>query len=135
MAGFLPSPVPSFQTGFRLMPGGEAQRLVDLVSSAQAGLTALAGGAQAGSPVLNSALCEVTTVASANDSVQLPPAKAGYSLDVRNATATSMQVFGNQALTDTINGTAGATGIAVAANKSVRFWCPVDGKWYSNLSA
>lgn len=135
MAGYLNTPLPVFLHGFRLPPGGELIKLADLVCSNIAGITALAGGAQIGSPVLVAALCEVTTVTSANDSVQLPPAKAGLSLDVRNATATSMQVFGNQTLTDTVNGTAGATGIAVAANKSIRFWCPVDGKWYSNLSA
>ena len=36
---------------------------------------------------------------------------------------------------NTINGTAGSTGVAHAAGKSGLYYCPKPGVWYRNLSA
>ena len=51
---------------------------------------------------------------------------------IQNATATSMQVFGSG--TDTINGVATATGVAVAANKFGIFFCTGAGTWVAMLA-
>ncbi len=125
----------------RLQPG---QRLADddAINFALAnpqwetnyGITALAGGAlSASTPVLTLGANTVTTVASSADSVVLPSAVAGSVVFVANAGASAMQVFGKGS--DTINGTAGATGISVANNKRILFVAVTNGKWFSLLSA
>jgi hypothetical protein len=99
-----------------------------------AGLTAFAGGGQTGALQLTGDMAEVTTVATAADSVKLPPALAGRTYYLVNAAASnSMQVFGNG--TDTINGVATATGVAQAAGKSATYFCCAAGNWYRVLSA
>jgi hypothetical protein len=98
------------------------------------GITALAGGGlSANTPVLNRGINSVTTAANVGDSVVLRSALEGAVVLFRNATANAVQVFGNGS--DTINGTAGATGISVAANKSILFFSPVNGVWFSLLTA
>jgi hypothetical protein len=98
------------------------------------GITALAGGSRTGAPVLVLGSNEVTTVASGADSVVLPVAVPGSVVFVVNATAsTSMQVFANGS--DTINGTAGATGVAQAGSKSALYVAADLGQWYRILSA
>jgi hypothetical protein len=53
---------------------------------------------------------------------------------LRNAdSADAVQVFANGS--DTINGTAGATGISVAAAKSVLFVAATNNVWFSLLTA
>lgn len=110
-------------------------------------LTALAGGAQAGT-ALNSGYNVVTTVASGNDSVQLPscnisgPVAAGglgntdgMMIWVTNAAAAnSMNVFPQTG--QSINALSANAAYAVAAGKTVAFICsPAGGIWYSNLGA
>ena len=97
-------------------------------------ITAHAGGGQAAATVLGAALNRVTTIASAADSVALPAAVGGQSITVVNASSNSMQLFGAVGTSDTINGTAGATGIAVAAGKTLELvsW---PGIWHGLLSA
>lgn len=132
----LPSaPVPGFGPGPRLPNGSDLQKLANLVGSVQSGITAKAGGGASGATEINAALAEVTTVATANDSVLLPLAYPGLQILLQNAdSADSMQVFASG--TDTINGIDGqATGVAHAAGKSAIYWCPVAGKWYRLLSA
>ena len=97
------------------------------------GITALAGGGRTGAPVLVLGSNEVTTVASGADSVVLPVAVPGSVVFVVNATATSMQVFANGS--DTINGTAGATGVAQAGNKYALYVAADLGQWYRILTA
>lgn len=99
------------------------------------GITALAGGARNSStPVLVLGANTVTTVATAADSVVLPSAVAGSVVWLRNADAAdAVQVFANG--TDTINGTAGATGISVANSKTVLFVAATNGVWFSLLTA
>lgn len=98
------------------------------------GITALAGGAlNSSTPVLSLGSNQVSTVASGADSVVLPKAVAGSVVFVANAGASAMQVFGNGS--DTINGTAGATGISVSNNKRVLFVAVTNGVWFSLLTA
>jgi hypothetical protein len=99
-----------------------------------AGLTAFAGGGQTSALQLSGDMAEVTTVATAADSVRLPPALPGRTFCLVNAAASnSMQVFGYG--TDTINGVATATGVAQAAGKSATYFCCAAGNWYRVLSA
>ncbi len=101
--------------------------------SAVNGLTALAGGAQAGT-ALTAMINRVTTVATAADSVQLPVSVAGMSIVAINAAAANaMNVF--PATGEVINALAANTAISVAANKSITFYCAVAGTWNSQLSA
>src|SRR5438477_9174688 len=112
-------------------------------------ITAFAGGGQSGAYQLSAQMSRVTTVASGNDSVQLPkaiiagvgdsrPGALGFVAFVRNDGANSMQVFGQTP--DTINGVATGTGVAVGAGKSAIFWLHSItsagvGNWLMVLSA
>ena len=125
-----------FQSGFRLEEGNALnEALATPQWQTNYGITALAGGARNSStPKLVLGANTVTTVATAADSVVLPSAVAGSVVWLRNAdSADAVQVFGNGS--DTINGTAGATGISVAAGKSVLFVAATNNVWFSLLSA
>lgn len=112
-------------------------------------VTARAGGGAANAtPIgvpnaqgLEAQLVEIQTVATADDSVQLPQAVKGKVLDVFNSSAASANAFTNPntnratSSTDTINGSSTATAYAIAAGVSVRFFCPRDGIWAANKSA
>ena len=99
------------------------------------GITALAGGGRSSStPVLVLGSNVVTTVATAADSVVLPSAVAGSVVYLLNAdSADAVQVFANAS--DTINGTAGATGVSFAAAKRVLFIAVDNGVWIANVLA
>ena len=97
------------------------------------GITALAGGGRSSStPVLVLGSNVVTTVATVADSVVLPSAVAGNIVYLLNAdSADAVQVFANAS--DTINGTAGATGVSYAAAKRVLFIAVDNGVWIANV--
>jgi len=112
-------------------------------------VTAFAGGGQASAtPIgvpnsqgVEAELVELRTVASAGDSAQLPQAIAGKKMMVFNSSANSANIYANPnvnkatATTDTINGSSNVTAYALAAGKSVEFFCPRDGVWAAQLSA
>jgi hypothetical protein len=98
-----------------------------------ASLTAHAGGGQAAATPLVSALNLIAVCATAGDSVILPPAMGGQTMWVSNGTAAASQVFATG--TDTINGVAGSTGISLAAGKSTVLMSPIQGAWFSVVSA
>lgn len=111
----------------------QALKLHFLDLSATDGLTALAGGAQAGT-ALSYAVNRFTVVATAGDSAQLPSAKAGRVRVVINAdSADSMNVFPQTG--EFINALSVDTAFAVAANKTAVFFCAVDGTWNSLLTS
>src|ERR1044071_8736408 len=83
-----------------------------ILDSVSDNLTAHAGGTQAAALALTSIMNILATVATAGDSVKLPPAVIGLVIGVLNNGANSAQVFG--AGTDNINGVATATGVAQA---------------------
>lgn len=58
------------------------------------GLVAKAGGGQVGATPLPAFINEITIVATANDSVMLPPGFAGARITVINDAANAVQVFG-----------------------------------------
>lgn len=99
-------------------------------------ITALAGGAQAGTQLKqNCAYHDVTTVASAGDSVALPDAVVGEVHFVKNSAALSMQVFAPTP--GTIDSVATGTGVAQLAGDGVLYVCVVQGNYirFGGLSA
>lgn len=107
----------TFPTGFRLIDGNDLNNAISQPQLAtNPGLTAKAGGGISGATALQYGTNQVTTVASAADSVLLPPGLPGAMVVVRNSGANAMQVFARGS--DTINGTAGATGISQANAKT-----------------
>lgn len=101
-------------TGFVDRGKGKAMIGMNLYS-VQANITAHAGGLPASAVPLTAQNCFISTVATAGDSVRLPPAQAGMEITVINQTATAPNVFANG--TDTINASFGASGGApIAAN-------------------
>ncbi|MBI4239537.1 hypothetical protein HY620_00935 [Candidatus Uhrbacteria bacterium] len=90
----------------------------NVTKSVQVGVTAFAGGGQANAVAITADIVEVTTVATAADSVKLPAAAAGLQVTVVNkAAANSMNLF--PAAGDAINETAADTAYAVAAKVKV----------------
>ncbi len=94
---------------------------------AQDGLTALAGGGQAGATLINTRLNRFTTVATGGDSGILQPAVAGNIIRVSNQGANSMDVF--PAVGEEID----AFGVNVAdfifATAGKDFFCYTTGRW------
>lgn len=125
--------VPAGKTGTSTEDQRQNKRVYALELSATDALTALAGGAQAGT-ALTHGINRVTTVASAADSVQLPKAAAGAVVVVINAAAANaMAVFPQTG--EIINALSANASLSVAANKAIMFFCAVDGTWNSLLTA
>ena len=111
----------------------QKQNGVDIIEN---NITAHAGGTQAAALAINplKSVHNVTTVATAADSIKLPLATgSGVQHLIHNSSATSLQLFGSG--TDTINAVATATGVAIAAGKSRLCTDIAVGKWVSMLSA
>src|SRR3954469_915637 len=91
--------------------------------------TALASGGQAGAPQIRpQSMTRVTTVATAADSVMLPPAVPGSMVCFQNAAAANaVAVFPSKG--DAINAGAADAVLSVAAAGNVIFFCPIAGKW------
>jgi len=97
------------------------------------GITARAGGGNSNAVQLNGWMNTVTAVATANDSVMLPPGYAGQVITVINNGANSCTVFGymntapGDIVTDTISPpgstTQGVTGVPVASGSVGMFFC------------
>lgn len=136
----------SFIPGFRQVDGGELQQLAQSLFSVKTGIVAHAGGGQANATPLTAALNRVDTVASASDSVMLPPAIPGARVQVKNNTATLLAIFGvpananNDGAGDTIATSQSntqqptATGITLATTLTARFDCYVLGQWQEFLT-
>lgn len=121
----------------RVAPGvrmGDIRSLQDAIGGlknidASGALTATAGGGQASATQLINGVNEVSTVASASDSVQLPAAIAGSIVLVANSGAQNMTVYGKSSRTDTIDGTAGATGVTQNSATDNLYFCARDTFW------
>lgn len=104
------------------------------IASAVNALTAHAGGGQGSATALTKQINRVTTVGTAGDSVILPAATAGLAITVINAAAANaMDVFPQSG--EVINALAADTALSVAANKTVIFFCAVNGTWNSVVTA
>lgn len=107
--------------------------------STQDGLTALAGGGQAGSvSVAQWQMSRFTTVASSGDSCVLGFSFMGHFRVIINAGANAMNVFPRAG--DSINALAINTAFSIPAGKTAIFFCspggsPAGGIWNALLSA
>jgi hypothetical protein len=93
-------------------------------------ITAFAGGGQTNATPITTEIARVTTVATAGDSILLPPALPGLTLMLIQHGAKPMQVFGVG--TDTIDDQASGVGVSQMVNSVVIFVCTIAGKWYAN---
>ena len=100
-----------------------------LQESAADNITAFAGGGQANATQLGNELNKVTTVATAGDSVKLPPSMPGLTIVVTNKGANSMQVYGSG--TDTIDDSPASTGVSQMRGSVVIYACHTAGAWYT----
>lgn len=81
-------------------------------------------------------LNHILTCVNASDAVALPPAVRGAVVHFYNSGAQTCKVFGKAGTTDTINGTAGATGVTgPGADKMGIAICTFDGAWRLGLTA
>lgn len=125
------------EPGFRLVDGQSIVNAINEWNQQQAttALTALAGGGQTGSTQLNYGFNDVATVASSADSVQLPPCSIGAAVIVTNSGANPTTVYGKAGRTDTINTTAGATGVSQTNGAHSLYICGTPGAttggWFS----
>lgn len=142
-----------FTPGKQLIDGSDLQTLVKLLFTATTGITALAGGGQAGATQLSQGINRVDTVASSSDSVMLPFAIPGNLCVVKNKSATTLAIFGQvanpqnptagspQGIGDTIATSqsntqqATATGITLATTLTAIFYCFKLGEWQEFLTA
>jgi hypothetical protein len=98
------------------------------------GITAVGTALESTTPILVLGSNVVTVSTSSNYGVVLPSAVAGSVVYFYNAdSADAVTVFGSGS--DTINGTAGATGVSFAAAKRVLFIAVSDGVWIANVLA
>src|ERR1700744_5085202 len=127
-----------FQPGFNLEDGSLLNKALsaDLATWAS-GLTAT-GTTQATALQLAAVLNQCSTVASSTG-VNLPPATLGSYVLVLNGGANAMKVYSAQTAlfpgnTDTIDGTAGSTGVTLTnTNRGAFFYCVAPGAYISML--
>lgn len=91
------------------------------------GIIANPGGGQTNAVHLTSEFNKVTTVASAGDSVLLPPSRDGLQRFVVNAGANTCNVFPSHG--DEINAAGANTAYALAAGHNAVFRCVDDRDW------
>jgi len=101
----------------------------NILSSATT-ITAVAGGGQATATLLSSLYNNVTTVATAKDSVMLPTAVAGKTVYVKNSGAASLDVFPYTG--DSINDLAVNLAVTVPVEAEVKFTAIDDTVWQTN---
>jgi len=108
-----------------------------LTRSVSAGLTATPAGTQATALLLNSAINQLATVATAGDAAKLPVSTKmlGLEVIVINDGVAAAQIFGSGS--DTIDGVATATGVPLTNAKRAVYLCiqaatpAAPGKWVS----
>jgi len=100
--------------------------------STTAGISA-AGSTQANATALTTEINQISTC-TAGQGVALPAALTGATIFVINNGANSLQVYGNNASADTIDGVVTGTGVSQMVNSMVLYTCTVGGaagKWVS----
>lgn len=93
-------------------------------------LTAFATGGQSSGVALSPGYNNLTTVATAGDSVKLPAALAGLVVVVRNNGAAAADVF--PATADTINGGSANAAVRIAPNSTITFTAINTTDWETN---
>jgi hypothetical protein len=92
-------------------------------------VTAHAGGGQASATVIGSHFNEVSTVATANDSVALPASIEGMDILISNYGANALNVFPVNGGTERVDSLAANTAYSLAANSKMRFVCDYATHW------
>lgn len=127
------SPGPQFNSGRHLMDGDAMNKISGAIFAAASTITATAGGGRANAFPINAAKNQISVCATGADSVVLPPSFPGLEVFIQNDGAASCQVFGNGS--DTIQGTAGAIGVALANGATALYVCILTGQWKRFVSA
>lgn len=99
------------------------------LEASQDNIVAHAGGGQAAAFPITTQTARIITVATAGDSIILPPSTPGMELLIVNHGANAMQVFGTSP--DTIDDQATGTGVSQMANSLVIYTCATAGSWYT----
>lgn len=94
------------------------------------GITAYAGGGQSSATALTEEINNVTTVATAGDSVKLPVAVAGKHAYIKNSGATALDIF--PASSDSIDALAVNLAIRIQPGSSVNLYCKDAIVWESD---
>jgi hypothetical protein len=129
----------AFVPGNRLIDGSDLNNAFASFGGVQTPLTALAGGANPGTP-LGYGYNNITVAATTNDSATAPQAIPGSSFTIRNAGASTVKAFGSpilNPLTGTLDafeqtiGTpiTGVTGVTVATNTKTEYRCFTASIW------
>jgi hypothetical protein len=120
-------------TGYALQDGNALDVLLATPQwQTNYGITALGTSRASTTPALTLGTNVVTTATGSNYGVVLPSAVAGSVVYFYNAdSADAVTVFA--LASDTINGTAGATGVSYAAAKRVLFIAVTNGVWIANV--
>ena len=113
--------IPSrFGPGYRLHDGNAMDTVAATPQWQQSpAITAVAGALSSSTPVLTNGINVVSTTPSTGG-VTLPAGILGAVIHVRNSGSNSLTVFAQGS--DTIDGTAGLTGVTLAAGKSALFF-------------
>lgn len=69
------------------------------------------------------------TTSSASTGINLLKCNPGQVQHVTNQSGQTITAYAKQGTTDTINATAGSTGVTLTNNTAKLFVCPVSGKW------
>ena len=89
-----------------------------------------AGTTSATATALTTQINRVTTNSGTPAGVTLPAAKPGLSIQVSNATATSLVIYGNGTDDIQTGGTAAASTLTVTTLKTASLWCASNGHWH-----
>ncbi|MGO4714757.1 hypothetical protein [Bradyrhizobium sp. 2TAF24] len=116
-------------TGTKSESQSEYFKVGYLLESSADNIIANAGGGQANATQLAAELNRIVTVATAGDSVKLPPSQPGMTIVVTNRGANAMQVFG--AGGDTVDDSPAATGVSQMRGSVVIYACHTAGAWYT----
>jgi hypothetical protein len=113
-------------------PDGESKRiyvgdLENFILSTETGITAYAGGGQANARALTAFDNEVTTVASANDSVKLLSAVKHRRQTVRNDSVNDLDIYPQSG--ENFNGLAANAPYTLSGGGIVTFVCFTNGEW------
>jgi hypothetical protein len=123
--------------GLTLDPGGMNQiagvQQIIADFSCSGAITAHAGGGQGSAVLLTNTVNNVSTVATAGDSVKLPVANAGAVCVINNTGAAALAVFPSTG--DTINGGAANASVTMMPNAVDEFWCPANGVWVAEVGS
>ena len=89
-----------------------------------------AGTSNATAVQLTNQINRVTTNSGTPAGVTLPSAKPGLSIQISNATATSLVIYGNGSDDIQTGGTAAAATLTVTTLKTASLWCASTGHWH-----